>query len=748
MRTVWSTERKIILGFGSALLALVIVAGVSVWLTWALLGDLVVVSDQHRIVAQQNEILSRIDQLSAMAPQLATYARLFDVNHDERIYREWELEARNCQNKLSELRQLINDSPAQRRRLAAINSMLAEKIRVTTRTATHEELVNAWGIVDGISKILPLSDELIAMSAEERGVLGLKNEEARKKSEHASYVASAALWTIGISFSLALLLISGAVLTIMRDLRNRRRAAEELERARQTSEAANIAKSSFLANMSHELRTPLASIMGYVDLMLVPDSSAAGRVEYLQTIRRSGEHLLNLINDILDVSKIEAGRMDIEAVDCRLLDIFADVDSLMRTRAIEKGIAFSVAYETAVPERVRTDPTRFRQILMNLAGNAVKFTDEGSVRIAVRYDVESAAVARTGHRLVVDVIDTGVGISPEQQRLLFQPFVQADVSTTRRFGGTGLGLSISRRLAHMLGGDLAVQSLVGKGSTFRLTVPMAAVPRTPMIAPAEAGQVVSGSRRVTDSPTRILGLRILLVEDSPDNRDIITLHLRHAQCVVTPVEDGQQACATALAAWRSGDPFDIILMDMQMPVMDGYTATSKLRGEGYTGVIIALTAHAMVEDRDRCLRVGCDDYAAKPVNIPDLLQMMARFSGRIGGPTVMDTLMENPALRKLTQKFCDGIGATLESLGQLAARGDWDPLAVAAHRLAGAGGAYGFDQITRDAKVLERAARARVPADVQAAVERLVRTCSAAQDRLRDANRTHAAPQPAPARQE
>ena len=736
MRGFWSTERKIVLGFGSALLALIIVAGMSVWLTLALLGDLAVVTDQNRIVAQQNEILTCISEVNAMAPQLATYARLFDVNRDEKVYEEWVDEERGFEKKLAELDRLINDSPSQRERLAKLKALLGEKVRVTGKTATHEELERAWGIVNGISTMRPMTDALIAMGVEERILLGLTNNEARRKSQDASRVADAALWTIGIAFALALLLVAGAVGTTLRDLQARRLAAEELERARQAAEAASIAKSSFLANMSHELRTPLASIMGYVDLMLAAGSGAAGRVEHLQTIRRSGEHLLNLINDILDVSKIEAGRMAVEAVECRLVDIFADLESLMRTRAIEKGIAFAVVYETPVPERVCTDPTRFRQILMNLAGNAVKFTDEGSVRIAVRYQ-GSQGPGPVHRQLIVDVMDTGPGISPQQQALLFQPFTQADVSTTRRFGGTGLGLSISRRLAQMLGGELSVQSEVGKGSTFRVALPLQPVPEAAMLAPGEAGRLVSDIRRGSDAGAHILGLRVLLAEDGPDNRDVITLHLRHAQCVVAPVEDGQQACETALAAWREGDPFDIILMDMQMPVMDGYTATAKLRAAGYGGVIIALTAHAMSEDRDRCLRVGCDDYAAKPVDIPALFQMMARLSGRSGAPTVVDTLLENPALRKITEKFCAGLGATLQSLQEWSAKHDWDQLAVAAHRLAGAGGAYGFDAITRHAKALERAARAASPADVQSALDQLVGAAAAAQTRL------HNSPPPA-----
>ncbi len=722
MRVSWSTERKIVLGFGSALVALCIVAGISVWLTLALLGDL-------KVVAEQNKILTRISEANGISPQLATYARLL-AEKDERdvtIFQEWKNEKVEFEEKLDEIDQLTNDSPTQRQRMTQLKQILDDKVRITTLNADKQLLLDAWGIKDGFSQMRPITDLLIAMSVEERTYLGMKNDQAK-------YEATAALWAIGSAFALALLLIGWAVLMILGDLRVRRRAAEELERARQAAETANVAKSAFLANMSHELRTPLTSIMGYVDLMLDPEAAAAGRAEYLQTMRRSGEHLLTLINDILDVSKIEAGRMGVEAVECRLMDVLAEIHSLMRARAIEKGIEFNIEYQTAIPERVKTDPTRFRQILMNLAGNAVKFTDEGGVRVAVSCK-ENFGKAAQGYRIVVEVIDTGVGIAPEQQRRLFQPFTQADISTTRRFGGTGLGLSISRRLAQMLGGDLSVRSEAGAGSTFRLSLPMDAVAGAAMIPSGEAGQLVRGGGRGLETRARALGLRVLLAEDGAENRDVIMLHLRHAGCVATAVEDGEQAYDTALRAWRGADPFDVVLMDMQMPVMDGYTATAKLRTQGYTGVIIALTAHAMKEDRDRCLRMGCDEYAAKPVHIPGLLRMMARFSGRQGGPAgVTDKLLQNPALRLLTRKFCDGIAPTLDALRELAVKLAWGELAMAAHRLAGAGGAYGFDEITRDAKALERAARAGARDEVEAALRVLAQTCAAARQRVEAAD--------------
>jgi signal transduction histidine kinase/CheY-like chemotaxis protein len=711
----WSTERKIVLGFGSVLLALCIVAGTSVWLTLALLADL-------NTVAQQNEILAHISQANAMAAQLATHARLYAVNHDEKSYIEWETAGKDFQSKLHDIEIATNDSSTQVERMNHIRRMLDEKIRMTGRDAAPQQLEEAWGIVNGISKMRPITDELIAMSVEERNILGAKNDAAL-------HAANAALLTIGIAGLLTLVTIGGALRMILHDLHIRRRAEEELERARQVAESASIAKSAFLANMSHELRTPLASIMGYVDLLLDPGAAAAGRVDHLQMIRRSGEHLLALINDILDVSKIEAGRMVVETVECGVVDILAEIDSLMGSRAAEKGITFAVEYLTPLPYRVRTDPTRFRQILMNLAGNAVKFTDAGGVRIVVHGKDDTATGEKAGHvfRIVIEVIDTGVGISPEQQRLLFQPFTQADISTTRRFGGTGLGLSISRRLAHMLEGELSVHSEAGHGSNFRLSFPVEVVPGTPMLAPHEAVKGDIGGGQRPDLRPRDLNLRVLLAEDGVENRDVIMLHVRRAGCHVVAVEDGKQAVDLACRAWRGGEPFHIILMDMQMPVMDGYTATTLLRAEGYSGVIIALTAHAMKEDRDRCLEVGCDEYVSKPIDVPRLLNMMARFTGRLSAASAKGRLLEDPALRQLIHKFCDGLSASVQNLRDLAARQAWNDLAVAAHRLAGAGGAYGFDDITCDAKALERVAREAKAVDVQTALEQLAATAARAQ---------------------
>jgi signal transduction histidine kinase/DNA-binding response OmpR family regulator len=722
VRKLWTTERKIILGFAGTLVVLAIVAGVSVWLTLALLKELDAVSDH-------NDVLQGIREFRNAINQTASAARLYAADQTERNYADWERQRDEARLRLRELDRLIRDDTTEEARLREVESILRSKIDRTTPEASSADVQQVWS-ADSFTQLREL---LVKLDQEEQNFLRQRNVEA-------SHEALLALLTIGTASILAFIVVGGAAGFILRDLRARRRGEEELERARLAAEAASVAKSAFLANMSHELRTPLTSIMGYADLLLAPDSAAdtrgTRREDYVRTMRRSGEHLLTLINDILDVSKIEAGRMNVESVECRLVDILADVQSMMRSRASEKGVDFTVEYATSIPERILTDPTRLRQILMNLVGNAVKFTDAGSVRVVVRFTPlpiapppDEISSLRSLGRLEIDVIDTGVGIGPEQQALLFQPFAQADISTTRRFGGTGLGLSISRRLAEMLDGDISVKSALGAGSTFTLELQVElAGPR--LLEPRQAQEAVAVIARETAA--RHLGLRVLLAEDGEESRDVISLHLHNAGCTVTPAVDGAEAHRLATEAAAAGTPFDVILMDMQMPVMDGYTATSRLRAEGYQGVILALTAHAMKEDRDRCLRVGCDEYAAKPVDVPALLSLMERLCGQPAAPSnnapqVTARLMQDPVLRKLRQKFCESLPAKAEELAAHQAAGRTPELAAAVHKLAGAAGAFGFEEIHRASQALEAAVRANhAPPLVTTLVDQLRDACDRA----------------------
>ena len=403
------------------------------------------------------------------------------------------------------------------------------------------------------------------------------------------------------------------------------RQNEALRQARVAAEAATESKAMFLANMSHEIRTPMTAILGFLDVLLDESADPAERRRLRNAVRRSSDHLLAIINDVLDVSKIEAGGMSVERVPTSTLGTLADVLSEMQSMAREKGLDLGGGPVGGVPATIQGDPLRLRQILTNLVGNAIKFTEHGGVHVEVRWvrdpaparqDPDTADPPTETGRIQYRVIDTGSGIGAEQADRLFRPFVQGDASTTRRHGGTGLGLVISRRLARLLGGDLRVESVPGRGSTFIAEVGTGQVDAAAL---ADRMPVDADEPQVGSAPASGEGAHVLLAEDGEDNQRLIAHHLRRAGMRVTVAANGREAIDLATAAARQGRPHDLILMDMQMPEVDGYEATRHLRSQGWKGPIAALTAHAMSGDRERCLEAGCDRYITKPVDRETLL---------------------------------------------------------------------------------------------------------------------------------
>ena len=479
-----------------------------------------------------------------------------------------------------------------------------------------------------------------------------------------------------------------------------RRQARELNAARIASIEASRAKSEFLANMSHEIRTPMAAVLGYADLMLDPKLTAGERVNHVQVIRHNGEHLMALVNDILDLSKIEAGKMAVETIATSPMQIIAEVASLMRVHASAKKLLFEVSCAGEIPETIQSDPTRLRQILLNLVGNAIKFTERGGVRVVAQCEGADSPAPR----LVVEVADTGVGMSDEQVRKVFTVFTQADASTTRRYGGSGLGLVISKRLADLLGGTLDARSTQGRGSMFRLSVLTGSLDDVAMVSGfAEAPVDDTPPPTMRRAPALVPSCRVLLAEDGTDNQVLVKAFLTKAGAAVKVVTDGEQAVREASAAAEAGEPYDVVLMDMQMPVMDGYTATSTLRQAGYTGAIVALTAHAMAGDRERCESVGCDDYLSKPVDRAQLTATVARFTDATWIGALVSTYGAEDDMKEIVRQFVRDLPERSSAVLRAYRSSDMGALKRLAHQLGGAAGGYGFPRITEAARQVEKA---------------------------------------------
>ena len=507
---------------------------------------------------------------------------------------------------------------------------------------------------------------------------------------------------------------------MIQDITERKLMDAELLRLKEVAEAANRAKSEFLANMSHELRTPMSAILGFTDLMSEAGPDAPDINECLHVIRRNSHHLLELINEILDLSKIEAGQTTVERIQCDLPVLLTDISTLMRSRAAEKSLQLNLGIDGQLPRYVLTDPMRLRQILVNLVGNAIKFTPAGTIDIVVRCKSSGQS-----SRLTVEIRDTGIGMTEEQLGRVFRPFAQAEHSTTRKFGGTGLGLAISQRLARLMRGDITVSSKLAAGSVFTVSIEAGSVENVEMVSTLDHSGPPSGAPEVPGKEL-VISARILLAEDGRDNQRLLSALLKMAGAQVELAENGQ--VALDLAASHS---FDVILMDMQMPVMDGYTATTELRRRGVTIPIIALTAYAMAEDREKCLASGCTDYLTKPLQRETLMSTIrhhldqsadrtAKSPPTSSQPAVRVPVMDSPAVLRsslaaypgmagIIDEFVRDLPGQVQLLETLLSKEDLDSLRRLAHQLRGACGGYGFDPVTEVAAAAEDAIKSGQP---------------------------------------
>ncbi len=513
------------------------------------------------------------------------------------------------------------------------------------------------------------------------------------------------------------------VLVSFSDITELEKKESELRKSKMEAEEANHAKSSFLANMSHEIRTPMNAILGFTEILkrgYVKNEEES--LKYLNTIHSSGKNLLELINDILDLSKVESGHLEVEKLKVEPYSTIYEVLAMLKVKTDEKDLDLEFRADGALPKEIETDPVRLRQIAFNLIGNSIKFTEAGHVTVTCRFEKKT-----TGSQLLIDITDSGIGMTEEALKNIFNPFAQADTTVTRRFGGTGLGLTISRRFAQAMGGDITVTSELGKGSTFTVALATGDLEGVPFLQPEDLKKLQQDLVVKEEVRWELPPARVLVVDDGTENRELVKFILEEAGLTVEEAENGQEGVDKALAS-----DFDVVLLDVQMPVMDGFTAAGILREEGFGAPVIALTANAMKGFEEQCLEAGYSGYLSKPINIDLFMKKMAQLLGGRkvevqlastsepdtpqpdkaeqspavdSSPIVSRLLLKNNRFRKIVERFVDDLEGQIETMEQVASRDDFKEVANLAHWLRGAGGTVGFSAFTEPATQLEAHAK-------------------------------------------
>jgi len=523
--------------------------------------------------------------------------------------------------------------------------------------------------------------------------------------------------TTGVVAGLAWVVVGLVAFAGLRGVRGGRQQAAPLAPIEPASRALER-KLQYLANLSHEIRTPITSILGYTDVLCMEDVPAEQQLAHLETIRRNGEHLLAVIRDVLDLSRIDAGHVEPVRVESDVPALVLDVRDMMRGEAAAKDLTLEVRAHGRVPATIVTDPTRLRQILINLVANAVKFTDEGTVAVVVGADEGES-------RLIVDVVDHGPGLSDAERATIFEPWMQGEAAALAP-GGSGLGLAVARGLAGVLDGALTVESQPGEGSVFTVSIPLG-VEHVEMLD-ADTAFVRSPVPTARTEQEMHLDGRVLLVEDGADTRQLLAHLLRRAGCDVATAVDGRDGIEALRAADASGRPFDLVFMDMDMPVLDGWETTRRLRAQGVSTPIVALTAYGGADRLGDCLKAGCTEVVEKPATRAELLEVVRRYLG--GGvraavdeerPAFADRLGELPQVHTLMRMFVTVLERRMVEMEEALTAEEPDRLGRLAHRLRDAAESYGFVAISDAAGLLEAAAQQG--RDVRECLDRLGVLC-------------------------